>query len=102
MTNFWNWISKSSTNPEETSLTAKSAMIALIPLILKASVVACGLHVCLAVDENSLTTLFSVLGDIVFWALSLYSGIGFVYGFVRKLILTAQGRNPIVTNQSIG
>lgn len=96
LTNFWNWLSKSSANPAETSLTAKALMTSVIPFILQATHLACGLAVCVSLDQSTLTTVIGVLSDIVFWALSLYSAIGFLYGITRKVSITAAGTNPVV------
>lgn len=96
MKTFWNWLSKSSTDPMATSLTAKAIMTSVIPFILQATHLACGVAVCVALDQNGLTTVVGVLADIVFWVLSIYSGIGFLYGFVRKISITAAGNNPVI------
>ena len=98
---FLQWVMLSSANPKEVSLSVRMFTLGLVPYILSLVTAACGFGlVCLGVEADSLNTLAQMLGDIVFWSLSIVSGIGFVIGLVRKLVLTAKGNNKVVATWS--
>lgn len=91
LTKFYNWLLLSSADPKTASLTVRGALTAVIPWVLNASSLACGLHVCSNLDQNSLTQVAGVASDVVFWGLSIVSGCQIVYGFFRKIFRTLTG-----------
>lgn len=87
--NVLHWVWYSSSNPNRVSLTIKSMGIALIPYVIQLAGVACGFNlVCVAVDGSALTTVVETVANIVYWTLSIVAGVGFLYGFFRKLAIT--------------
>ena len=95
----YQWLVHSSADPNKTSLSVKMALLAVVPYVLNLVTAACGLGlVCLGVDAESLNQVVKVIADIVFWALSIVSGVGFVIGFGRKLWLSLKGQNMVVAS----
>lgn len=84
----------SSADPSKWSLTFKMALVGVIPYIVNAAGIACGLGlVCLGVDDVVLNSLAEALEKIVFLVLSAVSAVGVLIGLFRKLIRSAQGTN---------
>lgn len=93
MSKFLNWLVKSSADAEKTSLTVKSFLIGLIPVAMKVVGLGCTLAiVCIDTNASELTNVASAIADIVFWVLSIVASLGIVYGFVRKVVLTLEGK----------
>lgn len=90
------WVVFSSQNPRQVSMTFTGIVMAAVPWIMNASSLACGFHVCSGLTQDGLTEIIGVLSDIVFWFLSLIAGFHFVVGFIRKVILTLQGKNQVL------
>ena len=83
----WNWLVKSSTNPEAVSLTVKGFGLGLIPVLLSVSGIA---HISLTGDDMSnIVTMLSNLIDIF---LTVIAGILSIYGLIRKIVFTVEGK----------
>lgn len=72
---FIKWFVKSSEDPARVSLTVKSALVAILPIVMMLT----------GVDDSESDLLINTIADIVFYGLSLVSAVGVVYGFGRKL-----------------
>lgn len=97
MSKFIAWVVLSSKDPRKISLSVKAALVAIIPFFMHAVTVSCGFGlVCLGVDSTHLQEVAEVTSDIIFWVFSIVSAIGFVYGFIRKLWLTAKSENKVL------
>ena len=93
----WQWLVQSSANARQVSLSAKAALLAIVPYILSLSTGACGLGlVCLGVEAEGLNQVVEAITNIIFWGLSIVSAIGFIYGFGRKVWLSITGNNEVV------
>lgn len=69
------WFVKSSADPERISLTVKSALVAILPIIMLVA----------GISDSESSLLVDTITDIVFYGLSLVSAVGVVFGFCRKL-----------------
>lgn len=94
----FSWVVLSSANPERVSLTVRAALIALIPFAMKLTLVGCTLGVCVTTSEGELAAIANVLSNIAFWSLSLYAGIAFLVGVVRKFYTTIAGTNQVINS----
>lgn len=95
------WVWLSSADPRKTSLSVRMALLGVVPFVLNFVMGACGIGlVCLGVDAEGLNQAVGVIENIVFWSLSIVAGIGFLYGFGRKLWLSATGDNKVVASWS--
>ncbi len=95
------WLMLSSADPRKTSLSVKMALLAIVPYVLNIASTACGLGlVCLGVDAEGLNQFVQVSENLVLWSLSIVAGIGFMYGFFRKLYRSATGDNKVVASWS--
>jgi hypothetical protein len=75
------WLFTSSADPRQTSLTVKAALLGVLPLILH--------FVGQDVDAN---VIVEMIGDVVFWGLTIISSLSFLFGALRKLWLTFKTR----------
>lgn len=86
---FCSWLWQSSANPEKVSLTVKSLGLALVPKVIAFATASCGLGlVCSGVNAIGLQHFVEVASNVVMWILSTIAGIGFLLGFVRKIMRT--------------
>jgi len=93
------WVLVSSADAERYSLTLRAALIGAIPAILWATGAACGLElVCVEVSGDLLREISSGASNALFLALSAVSAAGTVYGLVRKIKLTATGKNAALAS----
>ncbi len=93
MKKVFQWIVYSSADPRKISLTVRAALLGVVPMLLNAVSVACGFGlVCLGVDADGLNTVAEAVSNLVFWGFSIVSGVMFLYGFVRKIVLTSTGQ----------
>lgn len=93
---FLSWVVFSSRNPKEVSMTFTGLAMGVVPWILQASSLACGLHICSGLDQSALTDMIGVLSNIIFWILSIIAAAHVFYGFIRKVILTLDGTNQVL------
>ena len=88
----WNWIVKSSANASNWSLTIKG-LITLVPTV----VIFLNLvHVPITSDQ--ITNLLQAVVELVTAVGALAGAIAAVYGFVRKIVLTIEGKNDVVNS----
>lgn len=81
--NIFNWIYTSSADPSKVSLTVKSVLLGIVPIIISVA----GLtH--LNIDSGTLTSMFDAVATLVQDVLTVVSTIGVVYGGVRKIYLS--------------
>jgi hypothetical protein len=86
------WLFTSSADADKVSLSVKMALLGLIPYAMQAIGIVCGLDVyCVDVDQGTLTELAEGVGNLVFYALSVVSALGTVYGVLRKLWRSVTG-----------
>ena len=101
MKKIFQWITLSSADPKKYSLSVKMALLAAVPYILGIVSASCGIGlVCIGLDAEGLNQFIQVSENIVLLVLSLVSAVGFVYGFLRKLYLSALGENKVVEEWS--
>lgn len=87
--NVFQWIWYSSADPSRVSLTVKSIGLGLIPTELQLLNLTCGFHLlCVDVNADGLNSVVLTVSNIVYWSLSIISGIAFLYGFFRKILLS--------------
>lgn len=87
----------SSKNPGQTSLTVKSAAVALIPFFMHTYGLVCQLgHSCMTINPTALEAFADALAAIVFYALSLISALGMAWGLLRKGWRTWRGENVAI------
>lgn len=67
---------RSSSDPTQWSLTIKSILLALVPLIMTLS----------GAQEAELMPIIDSIGEVVFYLTSLLSALGVIYGGARKII----------------
>lgn len=81
----FNWIWYSSADPERVSLTVKSFLLGLVPVLLYFA----GLgHV--SVSQDELVQVFNSIAIVVQSALGIVAALGFVIGLVRKIFVNQQ------------
>lgn len=85
------WVVLSSKNPEQTSLTLKSSLVAVATFLTMVFGLA---HV--AVPISSLTPIVDLIISWIQTALLLVSIGGSIYGAIRKLYLTVTGKNVVL------
>ena len=86
MNNIWNWLVKSSANPNEVALTVKGAIIGVIPVILIFLKVA-GVD---TIGGQNIQDFADLIGGVIVAFLSGISTIITLIGFIRKVYLTAK------------
>lgn len=93
--NVWAWLRWSSADPARMSLTVRGILIGIIPTVLYIASMACGFGVvCLGVDEPLLNQFAESVAAAVQAFFTLVAAVMVVIGFIRKVILTAQGNTP--------
>lgn len=98
LSNVLKWILVSSADPGRWSMTVKMSLLGLIPFVLQAIGVTCGLHlICPAIGADELQNAALSASNAVFYALSLVSVLGALYGFGRKVYRTVVGTNAAFT-----
>jgi hypothetical protein len=95
MKNFIKWVIGSSSDAEGISLTVKGALTAIIPYVIFASGIG---HV--SVSQSDLTNFVADIASLVQILLTGVSMVMATYGLLRKLYLTAIGKNAQITPPS--
>lgn len=73
------------------------ALVGIIPYIMQAVGLACDFgYQCYEVDANLLELAFQAIADGVFYALTLVSVLGTLWGLGRKIYRTATGKNEAI------
>lgn len=86
----WEWLVWSSANPQKLSLTVRGALLAIVPTFLGIVSAACGFGVvCLGVDEPTMNQVVEGIAALVQALLSVVAAIWFLWGLIRKIVLTA-------------
>lgn len=94
MKSIYNFIVKSSADPEKTSLTIKGIGLMAIPYLLNLFDVACEFgQQCYQVNASTFEVIVQAVADGTFYALSFLSAWWALYGAVRKLFRTITGTN---------
>lgn len=94
LSNILKWVFVSSADATKISLTVKMALLGVIPFVMQAIGITCGLHaLCPAVSADQLSEIALSLSNTVFLALTLIASIGTAVGLIRKVILSLQGQN---------
>jgi hypothetical protein len=75
-----NWIWYSSADPAKVSLTMKSFLLGLVPLVISIAGIA---H--LNLDQETVTMVFESVVVVVQSVLTIISAVGFVIGLIRKI-----------------
>ncbi len=84
------WLVWSSANPQKLSLTVRGALLALVPTFLGIVSAACGFGVvCLGVDEQGLNQLVEGFVALVQAFFALIAAGVFLWGLIRKIVLSA-------------
>ncbi len=97
MTDILRWIFLSSKDPKKVSASVLFFLLATIPFILQALGLTCALwKVCVDVTADELTEVFTHLANAVMFLLSAIGSIGFVWAFLRKIVLTWTGENKVL------
>lgn len=81
MTTFWNWLAKSSANPDEVALTVKGLVTSLLPIVL------------IVFHNPNLSTLPDAVYSIVVAALGVCSAVAVVIGLLRKFYVQFTTQN---------
>lgn len=103
LSNILKWIFVSSANPEQWSATVKFALLGVVPTIMTAVGLACGVHLaCVPVTAGDLQSLATEASQLVFLALSAVSIVGSAYGLIRKIYRTATGTNAAFAPSDLG
>lgn len=93
----WLWLTRSSVNPQAVSLSVKMFLLAFIPYTMNLVLYSCSLgFMCLSVSVDEVTTVINAVASLVFWSLSIVSGVGFVWGVIRKVVTTTTGTNAVI------
>ena len=93
------WIVTSSADPQKYSLMVKSALLSVVPFLIQGLQLTCGIHlVCLAVDGSVLSTVADTVANIVYMALSIIAGVGFLWGLGRKIWLNRWSAYNVAPN----
>ena|ERR1035437_6063922 len=92
--NAWEWLVKSSANPEAVSLTVKGILLGVIPVVLT---LAGFVH--LTLTDNVLTDTVASIANLIDVVLTLVAGGLTVYGLFRKIVLTVEGKNQVINQQ---
>lgn len=90
------WLLVSSTDPQKWSLAFKGALIFFVPRVVDLTALLCAIGVACGIDATFLEAVIEVLGNIVFWALSIVGGIAFLVGAFRKVWRTFEGTNRVI------
>ena len=91
--NFLTWLVVSSKDPRKVSLTVRAALLAIVPTVISAASAACGFGlVCIGVDATGLNQAAETFAAIVEAVLLIVAGVLFLWGFLRKIVLTATRR----------
>lgn len=77
MKNIIAWLITSSADPHKISLAVKGILVGLAPVAM----------LLLGWTDGDITALTESIGNIVFWTLSIVSGIQVVLGLIRKVNL---------------
>lgn len=85
ITNAWNWLVKSSVDPEKTALTVKGFLTAVIPYLVIISGVLN--H---PTDANNLTLAVDQVSNFVLGSLTVAGSVIGAWGLFRKIVLTTQ------------
>lgn len=89
------WLLVSSKDPSKLSLTVRAALLGAIPGIIWVMGTLCTAgQVCLEVGPEELQSLAGALADLIFFIFSAIASLGVVYGFLRKVWLTAFPPKP--------
>ena len=97
MTDILRWIFLSSKDPKKVSASVLFALTASIPFILQALGITCALwQVCVDVNADQLVELFTHIANLVMFLLSAVGALGFIYAFLRKVVLTWTGENKVL------
>jgi hypothetical protein len=97
METIFKWILLSSKDPKKTSLFIKGLLLSSVPAIMQITGLACSLGtVCLDFDRSALEELFEGIAQLVYFATGTISALWIVWGFARKLLLTAIGKNKVI------
>lgn len=90
----YNFIVKSSADPKAVSASVKYALVGIVPMIMQALNLVCGLGVqCYDLDSNLFMVGIDAIANGVFYGLSFVAVIGTFYGVARKLYRTVTGNN---------
>lgn len=92
MNKILNWLTLSSADVTQGSLFIKG-LVVLIPSILVFSKFAN-----IQLDSDTLTTIINTLSNILLYISSILMGIVTLYGLLRKIILTMEGKNVTPQN----
>lgn len=95
MFKFWNWLVRSSADPNKLSTTVKGFLLGVLPLLVLAFGMA---HVNL--DSERLTVIINDLALVIQYALGTVSAAVSVYGLIRKLVKTLNGTNAVLNEFS--
>lgn len=88
------WLLVSSANPQQVSLTVRAIVLAVVPFTMQAIGLVCTIgYYCYAIDPSWFEQAGDAIANVVFYALSLLSAVGVVWGIVRKIYRTVTGRN---------
>lgn len=90
MKTIWNWLVVSSADPEKTSLTLKAAAVLTVPTILNTINLSCGIGIaCFGVTSTDINSAVNAGVGVIEGVLYVFGGVAFLYGFVRKIVLTS-------------
>lgn len=97
MTNILRWIFLSSKDPKKVSASVLFALLATVPFILQALGITCVLwQICLDITADQLTEFFTHVANLVMFLMSAVGSLGFIYAFLRKIVLTWTGENKVL------
>jgi len=96
MKKFFEWLVKSSANASQISLTVKGILIGAVPAII---ILANLMNINLKNQE--LTAVIDLVAQLIVLIGGTISVAVTAYGAVRKLILTAAGKNAVLVEQAL-
>lgn len=95
MKNFFGWLVKSSANASQLSLTIKGILTGVVPAIIILANLT-NIHL----KNEDLTAVIDLIAQLVVLIGGTISVAVTTYGAVRKLILTAAGKNAVLVEQA--
>ena len=92
------WFALSSADPTQASATIKFALLWLVPWVIKVAAVSCGIGIaCLDfLNADWLNQLVGFIGNAAYFLFALAGTVGALYGFIRKVVITFQGKNRVI------
>ena len=87
MRKIWNWITASSADPIQVSLTVRGFLVLVVGFVVQLAPLACALSASICFDATALTPIVDIIVDIVRIGLELAGAGLMLWGLLRKIKL---------------